>query len=44
MNISTLCDKIELQPQIEERVLSFIEDFDFRTVDELQKGYLSTKI
>lgn len=39
MNISTLCDKIELQPQIEERVLSFIEDFDFRTVDELQKGY-----
>ncbi len=40
MNISTLCDKIELQPCVKNRVISFIEDFDFRVVDELQKSYL----
>lgn len=40
MNISTLCDKIELQCQMKNRVLSFVEDFDFRTVDKHQKGYL----
>lgn len=39
MDISTLCDKIELQPYIKKRVLSFVEEFDFRIVDELQKGY-----
>ena len=43
MNISTLCDKIELQPYVKKRVLSFVEDFDFRSVDELQKGYLIYK-
>ena len=43
MNISMLCDQIELQPYIKERVLSFIEDFDFCTVDELQKGYFIYK-
>lgn len=40
MNIATLCDKIELQPYIKERVLLFAEEFDFEAVDELQKGYL----
>lgn len=39
MNISTLCDKIELQPQIKKRVLSFIADFDFGIVDNQQRGY-----
>lgn len=39
MNISTLCDKIELQPQIKKRVLSFTEDFDFGIVDNQQRGY-----
>lgn len=43
MNIVALCDKIELQPYVKKRVLSFIEDFDFRTVDELQKDYLIYK-
>ena len=43
MNIYTLCDKIELQPYIKKRVLLFIEDFDFCTVDELQKGYFIYK-
>ena len=39
MNIVTLCDKIELQPYMKSRVLSFIEDFDFQIIDELQKEY-----
>lgn len=40
MNISTLCDKIELQPQVKERVLSFIRDFDFEVVDLQLNEYL----
>lgn len=43
MNIHTLCDKIELQPQIRNCVLSFIENFNFRTVDKQQRGYLIYK-
>ena len=39
MNISTLCDKIDLQPDIRKQVLSFVESFDFQVVDEIQKGY-----
>lgn len=39
MNISTLCDKIGLRADAKGRVVSFSENFDFRTVDELQKGY-----
>ena len=41
MNINTLCNKIELQPSVKERVLSFIDEFDFATVDEIQKGYFT---
>lgn len=40
MNISTLCDKIELQPLIKNRVLSFVENFDFSIVDNYQSDYL----
>ena len=40
MNISALCDKIELQSEIKEQVLAFVQNFDFHTVDMLQKGYL----
>ena len=40
MNIDILCKKIELQPQIRNSVLAFIEDFDFQSVDKCQKGYL----
>ena len=39
MNISTLCDEIELQPDIRKRVLTFAGNFDFWMVDEKQKGY-----
>lgn len=39
MNISTLCDKLELQPHIKMRVLSFVDNFDFKRVDELQRNY-----
>ena len=39
MNIQTLCDKIELQPYIKERVLAFAQTADFAKIDELQKGY-----
>lgn len=40
MDITTLCEKIDLQPQIKNQVLSFIKEFDFETVDKQQKGYL----
>ena len=40
MNIDILCKKIELQPQIRNSVLAFMEDFDFQSVDKCQKGYL----
>ena len=39
MNIKTLCEKIELQPYIKERVLAYAEHADFETIDEMQKGY-----
>ena len=39
MNISALCDKIELQPCVKKRVLSFVENFDFQMVDKFQKDY-----
>ena len=39
MNIATLCDKIELQPQIKQSVLSFVENQDFQKIDEVQKDY-----
>lgn len=39
MNIATLCDKINLQPQIKQSVLSFVENQDFQKIDELQKDY-----
>lgn len=40
MNIEILCERIELQPEIRNSVLSFIEEFDFQSVDKHQKGYL----
>ncbi len=40
MDIYTLCQKIELQPSIKKQVFSFVENFDFQIIDELQKGYL----
>ena len=40
MNISTLCDEIELQPLIKTRVFSFLQIFDFSSVDNYQSGYL----
>lgn len=33
MNISTLCNKIYLQPEIKSRVLAFSNSFDFTPVD-----------
>lgn len=39
MNISVLCENIGLQPHIRDRVFSFAEQFDFKSVDEQQKGY-----
>lgn len=39
MNLSTLCDKIDLQPDIRKQVLSFTDNFDFQEIDEKQKGY-----
>ena len=35
MNIATLCDKINLQPQIKQSVLSFVEKQDFKKIDEM---------
>ena len=32
MNISTLCDKIELQSYIRNRVLSFVENIDLQAI------------
>lgn len=39
MDMTALCDMIELQPQVRDRVLPFAADFDFNAVDELQRGY-----
>lgn len=38
-NLATLCEKIELQPEIKNRVLSFAENYDFKTVDDYQTDY-----
>ncbi len=39
MNISTLCDIINLQPNIKVRVIEFSNSFDFTTVDEHLKSF-----
>ena len=39
MDIFTLCEKIELQEFIKNQVLSFMDAYDFQTVDILQKDY-----
>ena len=41
MNISALCDKIELQPCVKKRVLSFVENFDFQM--DVIKEYILKK-
>ena len=43
MNISTLCDKIELQSYIRNRVLSFVENIDFQIIDKYQNDYYEYK-
>ena len=40
MNLSNLCDKIELQPQMKTHVFAFADEFDFQTIDTYQKEYL----
>ncbi len=40
MDIFTLCNKINLQDEVKESVLSFVENFKFDTVDEYLKGFL----
>lgn len=35
MEITTLCEKIKLQPAIKKAVLNFADEFDFRKVDKL---------
>lgn len=39
MEIHTLCDKIQLQPEIESRVIDFVNDFDFNSVNKQLKGF-----
>lgn len=39
MNIVTLCDGINLQPEIKSRVLAFAGEYDFRKVDRLLKDF-----
>lgn len=41
MDISALCNAIELHPEMQKRILTFIADFDFKRVDSLQKGYFT---
>lgn len=40
MNILTLCNEINLQPEIKSRVLAFADSFDFGTVEEQLKDFL----
>ena len=40
MNILHLCDKINLQPQIKNRVLAFADSFDFTTVEKQLNDFL----
>lgn len=39
MNISTLCDKINLQPKIKSRVFEFANGFDFNSVNKQLNGF-----
>ena len=39
MNLETLCDKIELQQEIKTQVLEFVNNFNFKKIDEIQKEY-----
>ena len=39
MNISTLCDRINLQPEIKSRVLKFSNEFDFNSVNDQLRGF-----
>ena len=39
MNISTLSEKIDLQPGIRSRVLAFSDEFDFSSVDHVLAGF-----
>lgn len=39
MDISTLCEKIGLQPEIRARVLAFSDEFDFSGADGLMKDF-----
>ncbi len=43
MDIYTLCERIELQPLIKNRVFAFAEKYHFQEVDKYQKEYLSYK-
>lgn len=41
MTLTRLCDKIDLQPKIKNRVLAFADGFDFGTVDQQLKDFLT---
>lgn len=41
MTLTELCDKIDLQPKIKSRVLTFADGFDFGTVDQQLKDFLT---
>lgn len=41
MNILTLCDKINLQPEIKSCVIEFANDFDFSAQRNMKKHLLS---
>ena len=43
MDIHTLCEIIDLQPEIKSRVLDFSKDFDFTTVDKQLKSFRNYK-
>ena len=43
MNISTLCDNINLQSEIKSRVLAFADSFDFTIADKQLQGFLNYK-
>lgn len=39
MDISTFCDRINLQPEIKSRVLKFSNEFDFNSVNDQLRGF-----
>lgn len=39
MNISTLCERISLQPEIKSRVIEFANGFDFNSVNKQLNGF-----